>query len=187
LSATSFQATPILFDDTLYFCTPFNRIVALDPGTGRERWTFDPKVDTRKNNATRKTDGAPLRCRGVAAWIDSRAPAGGVCARRIFEGVIDGRLIAVDAVTGKPCLDFGDQGSVDVNGLHNFGEGQVNFSSPPAIFEDLVIVGSSIGDNGRSSMPHGIVRAFNARTGKLEWSWDPIPAALADETGAANV
>jgi len=185
-SATSFQATPILFEDTLYLCTPFNRVLALDPRTGAQRWAFDPKVDLRKRNDTRKTDGAPLRCRGVAAWADPEAPAGRPCAQRIFEGVIDGRLVALDARTGKACTDFGDAGTVDINRLPNFGEGQVNFSSPPAVFEDLVIVGSAIGDNVRNDMPHGIVRAFDARTGALRWSWDPIPAALAHETGAGN-
>jgi|KBSSwiStaDraftv2_1062776.scaffolds.fasta_scaffold04604_5 quinoprotein glucose dehydrogenase len=187
ISATSFQATPILFEDALYLCSPFNRVIALDPGTGKARWTFDPKVDIRKNNATRKTDGAPLRCRGVAAWADARGATGTPCARRIFEGVIDGRLIALDALTGKLCADFGNNGTVDVNALSNLGVGQVNFSSPPAIFEDLVIVGSAIGDNVQANMPHGFVRAFDARTGRLVWSWDPIPPALADKTGAANV
>jgi len=186
ISATSFQATPILFEDTLYFCTPFNRVVALDPRTGALRWTFDPKVDLRKNNDTRKTDGAPLRCRGVAAWSDQDAPAGTACARRIFEGVIDGRLIALDAATGAVCTGFGRQGAVDINALPNFGVGQLNFSSPPAIFDNLVIVGSAIGDNVRKDMPHGIVRAFDARTGDLVWSWDPIPPELASQTGAAN-
>jgi quinoprotein glucose dehydrogenase len=187
ISATSFQATPILFDGSLYLCTPYNRIVALDPRTGRERWTFDPKVETQKNNTSRKDDGAPLRCRGVAAWTDSGAQPGIPCAKRIFEAVIDGRLIAVDATNGKSCSDFGVNGSIDVNKLHNFGVGQVNFSSPPVVFEDFVIVGSSIGDNTRANMPHGIVRAFHARSGQLAWSWNPIPRAMADQAGAGNV
>jgi quinoprotein glucose dehydrogenase len=187
VSATSFQATPILFEDTLYLCSPFNRVIALDPRTGKSRWTFDPKVEIRKNSETRKTDGGALRCRGVAAWADAKAPAAATCARRIFEGVIDGRLIAVDARTGRPCADFGMNGTVDINALRNLGVGQVNFSSPPAIFEDLVIVGSSIGDNVQNDMPHGFVRAFDARTGTLVWSWDPIPAVVGTKTGAGNV
>lgn len=186
ISATSFQATPILFEDTLYLCTPFNRVIALDPRTGAQRWSFDPKVEIRKDNTTRRTDGAPLRCRGVAAWADRRADPNAPCARRIFEGVIDGRLVALDARTGSVCADFGKGGTIDLNALPNFGVGQVNMSSPPAIFEDLVIVGSAIGDNVRNDMPHGIVRAFDARSGALAWSWDPIPAALADKTGAGN-
>lgn len=184
---TSFQATPILFDETLYFCTPFNRVIALDPGTGRERWAYDPKVETRKDPAVRKTDGGALRCRGVGAWTDARAAPGAACAKRIFATTIDGRLIALDAATGKPCTDFGKQGTIDINELPNQGVGRISFSSPPAIFEDFVIVGGAIGDNVRTNLPHGYVRAFNARTGSLQWSWDPIPEALADKTGAANV
>ena len=186
ISATSFQATPILFEDTLYLCSPFNRVIALDPRTGTPRWTFDPKVEIRKDNQTRKTDGGALRCRGVAAWADADAPASAPCSRRIFEGVIDGRLIALDARTGAACAGFGKAGTIDLNTLANFGVGQVSMSSPPAIFENLVIVGSAIGDNVRNDMPHGIVRAFDARTGAQVWSWDPIPAAVADKTGAGN-
>jgi len=186
ISATSFQATPIVFDDTLYFCSPFNRVIALDPRTGAARWTFDPKVEIGKDNATRRTDGAALRCRGVAAWADREARPGAACAKRIFEGVIDGRLIAVDAATGKPCADFASAGTLDLNALANQGVGQVGMSSPPAIFENLVIVGSAIGDNVRNDMPHGFVRAFDARSGALVWSWDPIPQALASKTGAGN-
>ncbi len=186
ISATSFQATPILFEDTLYLCSPFNRVIALDPRTGAARWTYDPKVEIRKDNQSRKTDGGALRCRGVAAWADARAPAEAVCSRRIFEGVIDGRLIALDARTGRVCTDFGKGGTIDLNTLPNFGQGQVSMSSPPVTFENLVIVGSAIGDNVRNDMPHGIVRAFDARTGAQVWSWDPIPAAVADKTGAGN-
>ncbi|MFO1304974.1 MAG: pyrroloquinoline quinone-dependent dehydrogenase [Burkholderiales bacterium] len=186
ISATSFQATPILFEDSLYLCSPFNRAIALDPRTGAARWTYDPKVEIRKDNQTRKTDGGALRCRGVTAWADAKAPVDAVCSRRIFQGVIDGRLIALDARTGRVCTDFGKGGTIDLNTLKNFGEGQVSMSSPPVTFENLVIVGSAIGDNVRNDMPHGIVRAFDARTGAQVWSWDPIPTALADKTGAGN-
>jgi quinoprotein glucose dehydrogenase len=186
VSTTSFQATPILFEDTLYLCSPFNRVIALDPRSGSPRWTFDPKVEIGKDNQTRKTDGGALRCRGVAAWADASAAPDVPCSRRIFEGVIDGRLIALDARTGLVCAGFGKGGSIDLNTLANFGNGQVSMSSPPAVFEDLVIVGSAIGDNVRNDMPHGIVRAFDARSGAQVWSWDPIPAPLADKTGAGN-
>jgi len=186
ISATSFQVTPILFEDTLYLCSPFNRVIALDPRTGTARWTFDPKVEIRKDNQSRKTDGGALRCRGVAAWTDAEAPPSAPCSRRIFEGVIDGRLIALDARTGAVCAGFGKEGTIDLNALPNFGVGQVNMSSPPAVFENLVIVGSAIGDNVRNDMPHGIVRAFDARSGAQVWSWDPIPSAVADKTGAGN-
>jgi quinoprotein glucose dehydrogenase len=187
VSKTSFQATPILLEDAVYFCTPFNRVIALDAANGRMRWSHDPRVEIRKRNTTRRTDGGALRCRGVSAWVDPARAAGAPCRARIFQGVIDGRLIALDAATGAPCADFGAGGTVDLNRFDNGGVGEVNISSPPAIFEDLVIVGTSIGDNVRTDLPHGIVRAFDARTGALVWSWDPIPVELRGRTGAANV
>ena len=115
-----------------------------------------------------------------------KRPEAAPCSRRIFEGVIDGRLIALDARNGAVCTGFGNSGSIDLNALANFGVGQVSMSSPPVIFENLVIVGSAIGDNVRNDMPHGIVRAFDARTGAQAWAWDPIPAAVGDKTGAGN-
>ena len=95
-------------------------------------------------------------------------------------------VYALDARSGAPCTGFGKAGTIDLNSLANFGVGQVSMSSPPAVFENLVIVGSAIGDNVRNDMPHGIVRAFDARTGAQVWSWDPIPAAVANKTGAGN-
>src|SRR5262249_21324046 len=100
----AFEATPILVDGALYLTTPFNRVIALDPATGVERWTYDPqvKLDQRYSEVT---------SRGVSAWpapTDKRKVA-----RRIFAGTIDARLIALDAVTGKPCADFGENGQVD--------------------------------------------------------------------------
>jgi quinoprotein glucose dehydrogenase len=73
---SSFQATPILVGDTLYFCTPFNRVIALDAETGAERWSFDPHAS--------REGVYNLNCRGVASWVDSRAPEGAACRTRIF-------------------------------------------------------------------------------------------------------
>ena len=167
VSATSFQATPILFEDTLYLCSPFNRVIALDPRTGAARWTFDPKVEIGKDNQTRKTDGGALRCRGVAAWADrGRAAGRAVLAthlRRRHRRAPDRARCARRASCAP---GFGKGGTIDLNALPNFGVGQVSFSSPPAVFENLVIVGSAIGDNVRNDMPHGIVRAFDARAAR---------------------
>ena len=86
---SSFQATPILFGDSLYFCTPFNRVIALDPETGAERWAYDPHAS--------REGVYNLNCRGVASWVDARAPRGALCRTRIFTGTLDARLIALDA------------------------------------------------------------------------------------------
>lgn len=167
----AFEATPILVDGTLYLSTPFDQVIALDPATGSERWRYDPQVD-RSHNYSEVTS------RGVSASQG-----------RIYLGTMDARLIALDAKTGKPCLDFGDKGAVDLTRdvrLRDRGDYQV--TSPPAIYRDLVIVGSSIGDNRAVEVERGIVRAFDARSGKLRWSWDPIPWATktTPPTGAGN-
>ena len=111
-------------------------------------------------------------------WLDRRAADGKSCRRRIYLATIDARLFALDAVTGAVCADFGDKGQVDLKlGLRRrpsyVGEYQV--TSPPAVIDDLVIVGSAIADNNRADAPSGEVRAFDSRTGKLRWSFDPLP------------
>jgi quinoprotein glucose dehydrogenase len=178
----AFEATPILFEGSLYLSTPFDQVIALDPVTGVERWKYDPDID-------RRADYSEVTSRGVSAWTDRKAAPHAACRSRIFIGTIDARLIALDASTGKPCGDFGEHGAIDLTrdvNLRDRGDYQV--TSPPAIAGDLVITGSSIGDNRAVDLERGIVRAFDARTGKLRWTWDPIPWAGKQtlRTGAAN-
>jgi quinoprotein glucose dehydrogenase len=193
-SKSSFEATPILVDGTLYLSTAFNRVIALDPETGAERWSYDPKIDLQVHY----DDG--LISRGVSTWLDPQGGAGHTGRRRIFEATNDARLIALDAATGKPCADFGQDGTVDLKaGIGNFLMGRYHMTSPPAVIGDLVILGSAIGDNNRVEEASGLVRAFDCRTGRLRWKWDPIPREAADparktwagdsasRTGAANV
>ncbi len=167
---SGFESTPILVDGTLYVTTPFNRVIALDPETGKQRWAYDPKID----QTWKSGDG--LINRGVATWVDPERAAKQVCHQRIYEATIDARLIALDAATGVPCSDFGIGGLVSLRDVPGFRPGYYHMTSPPAVIEDIVVVGSAIDDNGRVDMPSGVVRAFDARTGKLRWSWDPIPA-----------
>lgn len=102
----SFEDTPILADGRLYVCSPFSEVSAIDPGTGRQIWRFDPKVDPNINYPN------DFVCRGVAFW---RVPnASGVCASRIYLATIDRRLIALDAATGRTCNGFGDRGTVTI-------------------------------------------------------------------------
>jgi quinoprotein glucose dehydrogenase len=180
----AFEATPILIDGTLYLSTPFNRVIALDPATGIERWSYDPKID-------RSHDFSEVTSRGVLAWSDPKAAAGAPCKLRIYEGTIDARLIALDGKSGKPCGDFGNSGTVDLTRGVVYGpefRGSYQVTSPPVIVGDVVITGSSIGDNGAVDMPRGVVRGYDARTGALRWTWDPIPWAEKQQvrTGAAN-
>ncbi len=175
LTRTSFNATPILTGDTLYFCTGFNRVIALDAETGAERWSFDPKLRT-----TRLQGPYPLTCRGVAHW-DGGEGAADRCARRIFTGTVDAELIALDAATGEPCADFGGNGRVPLReGIGDAEPWEYYVTSPPLAIRDVVVVGALVADNLRTDAPAGVVRAFDARTGALRWAWDPVPPGWAE-------
>lgn len=166
---SGFESTPIMVDGTLYLTTPFNRVIALDPATGVQRWAFDPKI------ALDGDYGDGLVNRGVSTWLDPIRPTGQPCHRRIFEATQDARLVAIDAATGSPCADFGRGGQVSLRDVLRYDPGWYHMTSPPAIIDDLVIVGSAIDDNHRVDMARGVVRAYDARTGALRWSWDPLP------------
>jgi quinoprotein glucose dehydrogenase len=170
---SGFEATPILVDGTLYFTTPFNRVIALDPETGKQQWAYDPRIDLTLDY------GDGLVNRGVATWLDPMRASGQVCRRRIYEATLDARLVSLDATTGKPCMDFGDYGQVNLRDVPGYRAGWYHMTSPPTVIDDLVVVGSAIDDNQRTAMPAGVVRAFDARTGGLRWSWDPIPNSVA--------
>jgi quinoprotein glucose dehydrogenase len=171
---SAFENTPILVDGTLYVTTPFNRIIALDPRTGAQRWAYDPLVDQTGEY------GDGLINRGAATWLDRTRTAGAPCRRRIYESTLDARLIALDASTGTPCADFGSAGQVSLRDVPGYHQGWYHMTSPPAIVDDIVIVGSAIDDNSRADMASGVVRAFDARSGALRWKWDPIPPNVAD-------
>jgi len=180
----AFEATPILVDGTLYLSTPFNQVIALDPATGAQKWKYDPEI-------SRTSGYSEVASRGVTAWTDTKTGAKAPCHLRIFEGTIDARLLAVDGRTGKPCSEFGAAGQVDLTqGVddHPYYRGDYQVTSAPAVVGDVVITGSSIGDNTAVDMPRGVVRGYDARTGKLLWTWDPIPWADRQKlrTGAAN-
>jgi quinoprotein glucose dehydrogenase len=178
----AFEATPIVFEGTLYLSTPFDQVIALDPATGRELWKYDPDVD-------RRASYSEVTSRGVSAWADGKAKPQAACRSRIFIGTIDARLIALDARTGKVCQDFGTHGAVDLTeGVKLRDRGDFQVTSPPVVAAELVITGSSIGDNRAVDVERGVVRAFDGRTGKLRWTWDPIPWAAKQNprTGAAN-
>lgn len=175
---SGFETTPIVVDGTMYLTTGFNRVIALDPETGATKWTYDPQIDRRG------AYGDGLINRGVATWLDARRNVSQPCRRRVYEATLDARLIALDAATGAPCADFGQHGAVSLRDVREYHAGMYHMTSPPAVIDDLVVVGSAIDDNWNARMPSGVVRAFDARTGALRWSWDPIPAST--QSGAAN-
>ena len=211
-SAASFHATPLMLPPeaggALVFCTPYNRIVALDPTKGTERWTYDSEPDLG-------TGPVRYNCRGIAYWRDATALPGAPCAHRLFMGTTDLRLVAIDARTGDTCSAFGQDGEVNIKidvmaevtakaqaigRPADYRHGDVQFASPPVVIADTVIVGSSNNTKfRRADGPSGRVRAFNARSGKPSWTFDPVPRNPGDAqaanwseealkiTGAANV
>ncbi|GAB4533934.1 MAG: glucose/quinate/shikimate family membrane-bound PQQ-dependent dehydrogenase [Parvularculaceae bacterium] len=171
---SSFKATPILFEGRLYFSSGFNRVYAIDAASGELIWRFDPEVDFSRSYSEMFTS------RGVALWAGAGVSE---CAARIFAGTLDARLIALDARTGAPCVTFGDDGVVDLSAsIRNYRKQDYSLTSPPTVVGDLVIVGSAVGDNGAVELESGVVRAYDARTGREIWRWDPIPRGP-DEDG----
>jgi quinoprotein glucose dehydrogenase len=167
----TFEATPVLAFGALYLETATNIVIALDPQTGAQRWRFDPHVE----RAARYSEAS---ARGVSVWEDSEQQPALSCRRRVFTGTLDARLIALDADSGRPCADFGSGGSVDLTrGVRIRDPGAYLVTSPPAIYGNLVIVGSAIGDNRAVSLERGVIRAFDARSGAPVWSFDPLPDA----------
>jgi quinoprotein glucose dehydrogenase len=180
MALTKFEATPLFVEGRLILCSPFNEVIALDPMTGAETWRFDPKirVDRPANR---------YNCRGVAWWVDERAPPGAACRSRIFMGTLDMRVIALDATTGAPCSAFGAAGEVRIDaGMPLEWPGEISISSAPVVARGVVVVGSSIADNRRVKAPRGTVRGLDARTGQVRWTWEPL-VQEGIEAGHANV
>jgi quinoprotein glucose dehydrogenase len=171
---SAFEATPILYDGVLYLTTSSTNVVAVDAATGQLRWRYD----NTSGHDLHYSDGVS---RGVSLWVDESAAAGAVCRVRIYAPTLDSRLLVLDAATGKLCEDFADHGVINLlSGIHSKDEPGDEWrdylvTSPPAILDGKVIVGSSIGDNRAVELELGVVRAFDAKSGKLLWSWDPIP------------
>jgi quinoprotein glucose dehydrogenase len=165
---TSLQVTPIVSNNTLYYCTPFGRVFALDPETGVERWMYDPEVQNKKSGLY------PAVCRGVSYWQDPELLSG-TCSKRILYGTRDAELIALDADTGKLCTDFGTDGKVALKEQISGAEDWEYYpTSPPQVIGDIAVLGAMIPDNARVDVPSGVVRAFNVISGQLVWAWEPV-------------
>jgi len=165
---SAFQNTPLQIDDTLYLCTPLNKVFALDAETGEQRWMFDPKPE----------NAWPFRprCRGVGYYepaVIEASEHNATCARRIVLTTVDARLMELDARSGQPCAVFGNNGSVDLS--LDMGEVKPGYYFPtsmPTVIGHLIIVGGWVIDNREVNEPSGVIRAFNADTGELVWAWD---------------
>jgi quinoprotein glucose dehydrogenase len=164
---TTIECTPIIVDGVLYLTTARPRVVALDAATGRELWRYDPFAQPAIGPLTARGVN-----RGVAHWSDGRP--GGAC--RILVGTADGRLISLDARTGKPDPAFGRDGIVNLrDGIETDLTGrEYGMTSPPVIADDLVICGFSVGEGLHDTGP-GDIRAFDVRTGRERWRFHTVP------------
>ncbi|MGP1396902.1 MAG: outer membrane protein assembly factor BamB family protein [Inquilinaceae bacterium] len=177
--ATIWSATPVYANETLYLGTPFYRIVALDPATGEERWTYD-------SQSTLEALTQPgLKNRGVAYW---ESGADGPCEKRVFLGTMDAELHAVDADTGAPCADFADDGILNVNQWNDVNDVfPFSLLQPPTVVGDLLLLGWAGADWEYSATPPGSLLAIDARSGELVWERGFIPEDLIQSTGTANI
>jgi len=170
---TTFEVTPIKVNNALYLCSQHQVLFAVDAKTGTLLWSFDPKL---KSNPTFQH----MTCRGVsyhesaAGAVDtSGAPAPTDCPRKIFLPVNDGRMVAVNADTGKPCESFANHGTLDLQeGMGIKTAGFYEPTSPPVVSDKILVVAGSIIDNYSTEEPSGVIRGFDVHTGKLVWAWD---------------
>jgi quinoprotein glucose dehydrogenase len=166
---TALETTPLVIDGVMYVSTPLGKIAALDPLTGKPRWTYQFRINRKRYFGDWVT-------RGVSYWRD--AAASGKCSSRVIVATIDARLAALDAANGRLCDGFGKGGVVDLiatlRNQQSYGD-EYEQTSPPAIVNDLIVVGSAIADNNSTVAASGEVRAFDVRSGALRWTWNPVP------------
>jgi len=158
----AFEGTPLKVADTVYFCTPTSSVVALDAETGKPRWKFAPRL---------RAWGSFRACRGIAYYRGE--DSGESCHERIIAATVDARMYAVDARTGRLCTNFGDNGWIDLlTGMGSMTPGVYTATSAPTIVRGRIVIGGMVMDNGQTNNPSGVVRAYDATTGKLAWAWD---------------
>jgi len=169
---------PLVVGPTMYVVTPYSRLVALDSATGREQWMFQIP------------DGDQASIRGAAYW-----PGGEGTGPALIFGTRRGRMYSISAATGQLNLEFGDHGVVDLKTPEVMTTGKDKsyiLPTPPTIYKNLVITGSGPGEgpgglNGGLG-PAGDTRAWDARTGKLIWTFHSVarPGEVGHETWAGD-
>jgi quinoprotein glucose dehydrogenase len=188
---TMIECTPLVMNGVMYLTTAKVRVVALDAASGRELWKFDPFVSVPTTNEIYPAGNGVNR--GVAYWEGASADPrltksasgaqlvqGNGKLKRILLATSDGRLLSLDARTGQLDPAFGNKGTVDLReGLGTElqrAARRITYgaTAPPAIFDNVVVVGISLGDGPPPHVP-GDVRAFDVRTGKELWRFHTVP------------
>lgn len=175
------SATPIVANDTVYIGTPFYRVIAVEPDTGKVKWTYDPKTELKALTQPE------LKNRGVTYWQASDGSTG-PCSKRVYIGTMSGQIHALDADTGQLCQDFGKGGILDVN---QWNKPDANFPlsqlQPPTVYKDTLLLGWAGKDWVDSKNPLGSVHAVDARTGALKWKFYSIDPDYPGKTGTSNI
>jgi len=171
------ETTPIKIGDTLYLCSARDIILAVDAGSGKEAWRYDPQISNGNipYGAT---------CRGVSYYAVANAQPGQPCANRIVEGTMDARLIEVDAKTGRLCADFGQDGQVDLlKGIGRTVPGWYGSNVPPMIVRNVIVMGAQVQDGMDEDAPSGVIRGYDVVSGKFLWAWDMGRPGVTTEPG----
>ncbi|OTG80028.1 glucose/quinate/shikimate family membrane-bound PQQ-dependent dehydrogenase [Acinetobacter sp. ANC 4648] len=174
---TTNQVTPIKIGNNMYICTTHQKLVALNPATGQEKWKFDPKVKSDKTFQH-------LTCRGVSYFdanntvgfetsLKDKKSTSEQCPRKVILPVNDGRLVAINADNGQRCTDFGKNGEVDLQKDMPYPyPGGYNPTSPPVVTGTTIIIAGSTTDNYSTKEPSGVIRGYDVNTGALLWVFD---------------
>jgi quinoprotein glucose dehydrogenase len=179
---TDWSSTPLFVNDTVYVSTPFYRIFAIAPDTGKVKWTYD-------THAVLEAMTQPhLKTRGVAYWQAAVPQAGTPCQKIVYIGTMDAKLHAVDADTGRKCESFADRGVLDINQWNKVNnKWPLSILQPPTVYKDTLFIGWAGKDWAEAQDPPGTVFAVNAQTGKLKWVFDALPPEVAKKTGTSNI
>lgn len=179
-----FKQTPQMANGMLYICTAGSTLMALDADTGAKIWEY--KTKTNVPGGLENGSTFARTCRGLG-YHEAPATYAGECPKRILAGTVDARLLAVDAMTGKPCTSFGFDGQINLaSGLGYSPLGNFMVTSTPLVAGDKVVVGGWVTDNQQIGNPSGVLRAYDAMTGQFAWAWDlgnPGYHGLPDEGG----
>jgi quinoprotein glucose dehydrogenase len=159
----SLEVTPLKIRDRVVLCTGANDVIALDAETGRQIWRYEAHDDAAGIYAG--------TCRGVAYF--QSATADGVCPERVITATVDRRLIALDLRDGRPCEDFGAHGITHLDeGMGVIEPGYSYVTSAPQIVRGKIVFGGWVTDGQKVGEPSGVIRAYDAVTGKFAWAWD---------------
>ena len=178
-TSSTFEGTPIVAGGRMFVCSGMGKVAAVDPESGKELWAYNYTADTEGSYL--------LNCRGLTYHAEA-AGYSGECPSRVLAGTLDGRLLALDAASGKLCTDFGNGGALDLTqGLGPTEPGDFSLSSPPVIIDGKIVLGGRIPDNMRVDVPAGVIRAFDVHSGALLWSWNSAPPGSAPPAGEPYV